>query len=495
MALVDMLEWIHALDPNLFAQIPGSSKQSDYVSLVLPRMAKTAALLEEFQGTFAYTPASIREKQFEDLKHRFEEPLHVAKQDFERCAREAISHLVAQAFTDQTYTVRSDSGELRMPMMLPFAILSAALEGLYSPVANEYSKKMDEVRESIGKAIQDCFDLDAKTEKMRKEALTHLCSNCEDYMSVEENADFLIQPVEEIVKKMSFSAMKEFVKVNTIAHIHTIQIQCKNSMYTVHVQREAVKSIEGVGSYSHVKKVFCEMGDTVRECMMEKKDVLISRKENMLYGKDFKDIPWITIHMNEDDYVYVPNGKTRILISRNELKKCAITKEGNYNLEYIHIAQCDGHIHFYNITNKGHAYICSNGIYLWGDQSCSVNPHGLVSLREKSVTDIKSIHCIPEISFVRINDCIVTKKTFDATYQVALNQTMERMKEKGYPTITPYTLEKPDDHWTFAWAKTERSYEASAHHVFQHIFHKYMAKLPIITGDFKAFGDPVINKD
>lgn len=177
---IEILEWITALSPDLFKEIPVDATQATYDKNVEPRKAEKKKTLSTFTRNFKSVSSAIKDSHYTTLSERLTAPIEEATKRSIVCAEKVVAEAVSAARNATFAPITTEKASLTCtpPAFFDtyldvFRRLQNICKNVYQPVREKYEswvKTQEDALMALVEAIR-------KEEAQEVQAMTAMCND------------------------------------------------------------------------------------------------------------------------------------------------------------------------------------------------------------------------------------------------------------------------------------------------------------------------------
>lgn len=367
---IEILEWVTALSPDLFKEIPVDATQATYDMYVEPRKAQKKKTLSEFTRNFKSVSSAIKDSHYTTLSERLATPIEEATKRSIVCAEKVVAEAVSAARNATFAPITTEKASLTctLPAFFDtyldvFRRVQKICKNVYQPVREKY--------ESWVKTLEDA--LMALVEAIRKEeaqevqAMTAMCDDVverfeanmvekiaamTDYTVRGNSQSILGVEPKELIQTL-LQELTQYVASKFTRKAHRISFACVPAP----VFSRSIMGSHGILAGAHaiafdtLQPIYNTFVDRMMKFMDSATllDAVRMRKNTLLHGYSLDcdvDMPGV-------DFIYVSSGKSKnkMTVSTYEtilkkhvesaldrmIEKGYITKEDTSKLLYTHL--------------------------------------------------------------------------------------------------------------------------------------------------------------
>lgn len=301
--------WKESLELHLFSTIEVDGTQACYDEKVEPRKMMKKATLTAFTKKFKSVPDKIREPEKVRLGARLGAPIHSAEEQSIAKAEERVKNFVELAQEDKTFpTISSEYQSFSSwtqdgfdSYLSVFRQLDKAIEPIYKPVKEKYTKWCEKVYEKFFDGFNRVIAIEQKQKlealKICDAVIAEFIGKTSELISFievfDERTSILIVKDSEILTKWA-SEKREDLRTNRLHSVNVryqLSVQMKDrflSTTLTELDNNPYLST-AVVTYDLVKDVYEGFCDTVYKLCNNKDSILVSelvdRKKELLYNK------------------------------------------------------------------------------------------------------------------------------------------------------------------------------------------------------------------
>jgi hypothetical protein len=175
---IEILEWVTALSPDLFKEIPVDATQATYDMHVEPRKAQKKKTLTEFTRNFKSVSSAIKDSHYTTLSERLATPIEEATKRSIVCAEKVVAEAVSAARNATLAPITTEKASLTHTTeaffdtyLAVFRRVQNICKNVYQPVREKYESWVKTQEDALMALVEAI----CKEEEQEVQAMTAMC--------------------------------------------------------------------------------------------------------------------------------------------------------------------------------------------------------------------------------------------------------------------------------------------------------------------------------